>query len=135
MKTTYVRLVCASALALLSACAAPGAANESAAADTSGRDCFFASTINGYNNVDDDTIRVNTGPSRSYELDLVGPQCHQVQWTETLAIEAHPSPSICVGDGPSQGNIAFRDTATHQTVSCMIGAVRRVQEEAPPVGS
>lgn len=108
-----------------------GAEQRDHPAASSGRDCFNTSFVSGFSPVDRDTVRLDAGPRRSYDVDLEGPGCDQLNWTESLAIESSPSSWICVGDGPSQGNIYFRDPATRQRTSCFIQNVRRVPETPP----
>lgn len=113
------------ALAMTTGCAAVDQPESDAS--TSSRDCFNVSMVTGYETVDDDTIRLDAGPSTKYEVDLSGGQCRNVDWTQRLAIESTPSSFICVGSQPGQGNIHFRDPATQRRVSCYIDDVRRVQ--------
>ncbi len=117
-------IVSLTALAM-AGCAAPDAA-QSDAANRGERDCFNVSVVAGYETVDDDTIRLDAGPSTKYEVDLSGGQCRNVDWTQRLAIESTSSSFICAGSQPGQGNIHFRDPATQRRVSCYIDDVRRV---------
>lgn len=127
MKTFTLSL----ATLMLAGCAA-SQAQESQQAERGpqfGRDCFNVRMVSGYSSVDRDTIRLDAGPRRSYEVDISGPMCDQVDWTQRIALESNPGSWICVGDAVGQGEIHFRDPATRQRVSCYIDAVRRVAEE------
>jgi hypothetical protein len=86
--------------------------------------------VQGYSAVDRDTVRFDLGPGPAYDVDMSGPRCDAVDWTQRLALESTPSSWICVGDAPGQGNIHFRDQLTRQATSCHIDAVR----VAPPSG-
>ena len=110
---------------VIASCVAPEAPN--ADSQTSGRDCFNVSFLSGYESVDRDTIRVRAAPQQSYEIDVSGAECNQLDWTHRLAIESTPSSWICVGNAPGQGNIYFRDPATRHRVACYIQDVRRVR--------
>jgi hypothetical protein len=84
--------------------------------------------VTSYETVDDNTIRLDAGPSTKYEVDLSGGLCRNVDWTQRLAIESTPSSFVCVGSQPGQGNIHFRDPTTQRRASCYIDDVRRVPE-------
>jgi hypothetical protein len=118
------------ALFALAACAAQEDIHAAAADPT--RDCFNINTVSGFNAVDDDTVRVSAGASRTYELDLRGPGCSQVEWTETIALESRPSPWICTGSGPGLGEVHFRESGGGRVRSCFIESARRLP---PPAGS
>jgi len=120
------KLLSLCAVALIGpACAA--SAEQEASGPRSGRDCFNIAMVGGYSSVDRDTIRLDAGPSRHYEVDVQGGICDQLDWAHRLALESRPSSWICTGDGPGLGNIHFRDPGTRQRVSCFIEAVRRVE--------
>lgn len=123
-----MKIVLVPLLGIMLASHAGALQNRTAPSD---RDCFNTSFVSGFSTVDRDTVRLDAGPRRSYDVDLLGPGCDQLNWTESLALESSPSSWICVGDGPSQGNISFRDPATRQRISCFIQNVRRVPD-APP---
>lgn len=123
-----VRMHWTVALAALCVAAACAAADQPGSqAPTADRDCFNVSMVTGYETIDDDTLRLDAGPSRTYKIDLSGGQCRNVDWPQRLAIESSPSSSLCVGSQPGQGNIHFREPATQRRASCYIDEVRRVQ--------
>ena len=109
--------------ALVASCTAPSAQRTATA--PAGQDCFNVSLVQGYSSVDRDTVRLDAGPGASYDVDISGPQCDQVDWTQKLALESTPSFWICVGKQIGQGNIYFRDPTTRRRVSCYIEDVRR----------
>lgn len=112
------------------ACAAPMDQRDDAPSPGAGRDCFSVSMVTSYEPVDADTVRLRTGPSRDYEVDLSGGQCRNLDWTQRLAIESTPSSWICVGSQVGQGNVHFRDP-NGRRVSCYIEGVHRALAEAP----
>lgn len=128
MNKTLSRMVFA-AVAAAAMCGCTAYSQGEQAADTSGRDCFNVRSISGYSTVDDDTLRLNIGPSRSYEVDYSGALCSEVNWTNRIAIEARPSPWICVGRGFGQAEILFRDPSRQGVSQCYIDEVRAVVEE------
>jgi hypothetical protein len=97
---------------------------------TAGRDCFNVSFVQGFSSVGKSTVRLDLGPGAKYDVDISGPQCDQVDWTQRLALESTSSSWICVGDSIGQGNVYFRDPATRRRLSCYIENVRRVT--SPP---
>jgi hypothetical protein len=109
----------------LSACAAQ---QPYESADAGDRDCFNVQSVSGYTDVDRDTLRLSVGASRSYEVDLIGAGCSNIDWAERVAIEQTPGSWICAGDGPGLGEISFRDPTTQIVSSCQIRSVRRVVE-------
>lgn len=88
MRTSFLAL--ATALAL-SACA-----TESVTANNAARDCFFASTISGYNVIDNNTVEVRAGSDR-YRLTTLF-NARDLDWTQNIAIRSTTG-SICTGNG------------------------------------
>lgn len=119
-------IIVLAAFVMSAACSAVDEPQSDAVA-TGNRDCFNVSMVTGYETVDEDTIRLQAGPSTQYDVDLSGGQCRNVDWTQRLAVESTPSSFICVGSQPGQGNIHFRDSTTQRRVSCYIENVGRVQ--------
>lgn len=135
MTRRTLRAIAFATLVGLAACAAQGEENETAGTDRSGRgDCFNVSAVAGFNAVDDDTVKITSG-AREFELDIRGPGCNQVQWTENIAIEGRPSPWICTDDGPNQGQIHFSDSVVGQPRTCFIQEVRRIERAPTQTGS
>lgn len=115
-------------LLVLTACAAQPQANGSASPPV-GRDCFNVQFLTGYETMDRDTLKLRAGPCASYEVDISGAQCSQIDWAHRVAIESSPSSWICVGNQPGQGTIAFRDPTTRRRVECFIEAVRPAPQQ------
>lgn len=89
MRTSFLAL--AAALAL-SACATEGAPAQNASA----RDCFFASTVNGYSVIDNNTVELRAGSDR-YRLTTLF-NARDLDWTHDIAIRSTTG-SICTGSG------------------------------------
>nr|HRK63222.1 DUF6491 family protein [Terricaulis sp.] len=111
MQISPLRAAAFAALMALSACAADGAQSQTAQAPDAARDCFNVNAVSGFDAVDGDTLRVSAGASRRYELDVRGPGCNSLDWTENIALESRASEWLCAGDGPNLGQIHYTDTA------------------------
>ncbi len=121
--------------AALSACAtdptgdaATGAQNATTVVDASDptRDCFWVRQINGFNDVDDDTVMLNVGASKSYEVDVSRPGCFNLPWATQIAVTQRGSGRLCVGDR-QLGVSLITDTGDR----CRIMAVRAASQDAP----
>jgi hypothetical protein len=63
-----------------------------------GRDCFFASSVNGYNVVDEHTVRVTVGANRHYLLSTTW-NARDLNWSEAIALRSSPGGQVCTGNG------------------------------------
>ncbi len=111
--------------------ASASAARAAPAAQTAAeeRDCFNVRSVSGFSTVDEDTVRVDVGPSRSYELDARGATCVNLRWANQIALESDPASSfLCVGDRLSTAKIH-----TDQGDECLIEDIRRAAEEPAPL--
>jgi hypothetical protein len=97
MIRAFASTAAAIALLLVSACANadPDVPNSPAAANPS-RQCFFASSVNGFASVDSRTVNIRVGPSDVYRLDLTN-SCRDVSWTNRMALVTRGGSSICPG--------------------------------------
>jgi len=100
------------ALLVLSAC---GSTNSETASNT----CFYTNSVDSFEAVDNDTLRIQTGPSTWYEADLLG-TCLNLRFEQSLAFEGGVGNRIC--DGAAGGYVI-----TDQD-RCAITSVRRVME-------
>ncbi len=82
------------AAAALAACAS--AEPQSATAPT-GRDCFNANSVSGYNNVDQNHVTVSVGANRRYTLTTMF-NARDLDWTQVIAIRSSTG-WICTGNG------------------------------------
>lgn len=113
----------------LAACstAMSGIGSHANAAPTPGsdRDCFLASSVNGFNVVDDHTVRVSVGASRHYLLGTSW-NAHDLNWSEVIALKTQGSDWICVGNG-----LGVDVRGGHPPQTYPITSVTR-EPEAPP---
>lgn len=123
-------LVAALAIAASAACAPTASTQTASAAAPADRDCFNTNFVSGFSAVDKDTVKLEAGPRKDYEVDITGPGCDNVTWTMSVAVVSRPSAWICTGQQAGQGDIRFRDSSWPAPISCMITAVRRAPE--PP---
>ena len=109
-----------------------GASPPPSSAVAKGHDCLNTSFVQGFNAVSKNTVRLDAGPGSTYDVDIEGAQCTDIDWAQRIALESTGSSWICVGDAIGQGNVYFRDPATHRRLSCYIKDVRRVSEPDKP---
>ncbi|MFT3729499.1 MAG: DUF6491 family protein [Terricaulis sp.] len=125
-------LVLVSFLAL-AACSTPmgGSGGQASAAGAPGsRDCFLASAVNGYNVVDDHTVRITAGASRHYLLGTTW-NARDLNWSEEIALKSRGSDWICVGNG-----LGVEVRGGHPPQTYPITSVTREPETPPtPQGS
>lgn len=96
MKPPMKTLLAACAALALTACAtADQTASANAAAGD--RDCFSASSINGYNVVDDHNVTLRVGANRNYNFNLDW-NARDLDWTNAIAIQSTTN-FICTGNG------------------------------------
>lgn len=94
MKPRKLAVLVAS-IAVLGGCAAT-ADPTVAAAQSQGRQCFHADTVNSFTSLGDDAVMVRAGAGDFYRLELFGP-CLNVDWAMQIGIRARGSPWICEG--------------------------------------
>lgn len=96
MKPAMNTFLAACAALALAACAT---ADQTASADAAAgeRDCFAASSINGYNVVDDHNVVVRVGASRNYNFNLDW-NARDLDWSNAIAIRSSTN-FICTGNG------------------------------------
>lgn len=87
---------------LIGACASAQAESAPAATATAsssdGKDCFNGTTVSGWNKIDEKTVRVSAGPSKSYDLTLMSAPVGRLD-QEAIALKSPPSDWICTGNG------------------------------------
>lgn len=86
-------LVLAAAALALGACATE---TQSASASSGDRDCFLASSANGFSLVDERHVRVSVTGTRTYLL-TTGGNARDLDWGQALALDGPAS--ICTGNG------------------------------------
>lgn len=92
------------------------------------QDCFPAPPVSHYELVDSDTVRIQSGPDAAYEVDVSGPECRDIRWTDHAAFTGMASGWICVGRQTGQGAMEFRHPSAGRPVQCRIDAVRPVKD-------
>lgn len=126
-----LQLLTVGLFALAAACA-PTAQTAEKAPDRTGRDCFNTNFISGYTSVDEKTVRVSASPSREYDIEVDGPGCRDLKWTNSINIVSKPSAWMCVGD-KFAGDIRFRDSTSSTVTQCFIRDVHRYVKPAASV--
>jgi hypothetical protein len=67
------------------------------ASQTTGRQCFLVSQVNGFNALDRDTVQVTVGVKTIYELELFG-SCPEIDWSQRIGIRSTGGGSwVCRG--------------------------------------
>ena len=77
-------LVAALAIAASAACAPTASTQTASAAAPADRDCFNTNFVSGFSAVDKDTVKLEAGPRKDYEVDITGPGCDNVTWTMSV---------------------------------------------------
>jgi hypothetical protein len=93
-----MRSLIVAALLTLGACATNTPTANNDPTPPGGRDCFLASSVNGYSVVDDHTVRVTVGANRNYLLGTTW-NVRDLNWTEVVALHSRGSDWICTGNG------------------------------------
>ncbi len=113
---------------LTAACASEGAQTASAA-PAGDRDCFAASTVSGFNYIDNHHVRLSAGPNRDYILTTTW-NARDLDWTQAIALRSSNN-FICTGNGLG---VEIVGGPNHQTYP--ITGIARAPEPAPaPQGS
>ncbi|MEQ8734234.1 MAG: DUF6491 family protein [Rhodospirillaceae bacterium] len=100
------------ALFVLSAC---GSTNSETASNT----CFYINSVDSFEAVDNDTLRIQTGPTTWYEADLLG-TCLNLRFEQSLAFEGGLGNRIC--DGAAGGYVITDEDR------CAITSLRRIPD-------
>ncbi|HVV34072.1 MAG TPA: DUF6491 family protein [Vitreimonas sp.] len=120
MRTLFI-----ASLVALAACSTTTAPRADAANAPGDRDCFLASSVNGYNVVDDHTVRVTVGASRHYLLGTTW-NAHDLNWSEAIALRSPPSGWVCTGNG-----LGVEVRGGHPPQTYPITSVTREPDAAP----
>ena len=60
------------------------------------RKCFFASQVNNFQAIDENTVYIKVGVRDVYEMKMFTP-CRDVDWAQRIALTSHGGSSICTG--------------------------------------
>lgn len=104
----------------LSACAT----SETSGAEA-GSDCFFASQVNGYEVVDDHSVRIRVSASRQYLLRTAW-NSNDLNWTRAIAIRSSTG-HICTGNGLGVDIIGGDPQRTFP-----VNGIERIPDDTPP---
>lgn len=100
--------------AMAAGCAAAGpgpAANDQyapAGASAEQAQCFNSRFIEGFSEVDRDTVRIRVSRNDYYNLN-VSAACTDLDWTDRLAVIARNGAFLCVGAGPGAEIVTRED--------------------------
>ncbi len=121
MKSVHIGLGAAVLAALVGVLAG---SDPSAEARAPRRDCFSASSVNGFRPVGREAVDVTVGASRHYRLDLLG-YCPDVDWSQRIALRTRGGSSfIC--QGLDAELLVPGPTGVQR---CPVSAVRRLTDE------
>ncbi|WP_293678134.1 DUF6491 family protein [uncultured Phenylobacterium sp.] len=84
------------AAALLAAAAPVAAKSPVEAAESGTRQCFWASSVNGFASDDPRTVNVRVGVKDIYQFEMFGP-CEDLDWNHSIALVSRGSSYICAG--------------------------------------
>ncbi len=115
------KLIAASALIALSACATPAETSDSSG---SSRDCFRTVDVNSYGIVDDRRIRATVSASREYHMTLAQ-NARDLDWTRAITLRSTTS-FICVGNGLGVQVIGGESAIPYQVIR-----IERVPDDTP----
>jgi Family of unknown function (DUF6491) len=107
----------------LAACAST---EHTATAPPEGRDCFNASSVNGYSYIDDRHVSVSVGANRKYTLTTMF-NARDLDWTQAIAIRSSTG-WICTGNGLGVEIIGGEPRRTYPITS-----IERAPDTAPAV--
>lgn len=126
-----MRTVLIVAALLLSACASAADGGQIAAATPAeGRDCFFSSSVRGFDVIDNNHVNIRVGANRNYVL-TTSWNASDLNWAHAIAIRSSTG-SICTGNGLGVEIIGGRPRQTYP-----VQGIERAPEAAPaaPQGS
>jgi hypothetical protein len=116
----YAKLIWAACAAALLA-AAPAAAKSPA--NPGKRQCFLASSVDGYRALDEHTLYIRAGVHDVYQFEMFG-ACPDINWNERLALVSRPGSWICSG--------MDAEVVTHSAIGpqrCPVRSVRKLTPE------
>jgi hypothetical protein len=73
------------AAAFTGACMVNNPAQTAQASQVARGQCFYASQVSGFHAIDSDTVRVDVGPNRMFELQIAG-TCQEINWSQRVGI-------------------------------------------------
>ncbi|MET0545288.1 MAG: DUF6491 family protein [Caulobacterales bacterium] len=88
----------AALLTAMLAATTPNFAQAAPASKKHAPQCFNSASISGWNRIDDHIVRVHTGPSRDYDLTVMG-TINDLAFRDHIGVQSGPSNWICTGNG------------------------------------
>ncbi|WP_425473409.1 DUF6491 family protein [Sphingorhabdus contaminans] len=109
-------------LALLQGCIPADDPPRTSVAD---RSCFDAVTVDGFEPLDKNRVRVRLQSGERYDLSLAGGQC-DADWTNVVALTTRSGRTLCTGSLANDAELRFRSPAGNRPVRCQITEIRRI---------
>lgn len=128
-------ILLASAAALAACTPAEGDPVRTAAAGPEGRQCFFASQVDGFSEAPDgpegrDRVHIRTGPRDVYLFETWGP-CFELDFAYAIGFDPSFSGSVCTGDRVDL--VIPRGVGARDAERCPVQMIRKLtpaEEEA-----
>ena len=70
--------------------------NPKPSANAAARQCFYASSANGFAAPDEKTVNIRVGVKDVYQFEMLGP-CLDINWANSIALVSRGSSFICSG--------------------------------------
>ena len=94
--------------------------NPKPSANAGARQCFYASSANGFAAPDDKTVNIRVGVKDVYQFEMMGP-CLDIDWANSIALVSRGSSFICSG---MDADIVSKSTMGPQR--CPVRSVRKL---------
>jgi hypothetical protein len=122
MNAKVAMTACTAALLSLSLAGAGQAqpVNPKPAAAGAPRQCFYASSANGFAAPDEKTVNIRVGVKDVYQFEMLGP-CMEIDWANSIALVSRGSNFICSG---MDADIVSKSTMGPQR--CPVRSVRKL---------
>lgn len=127
-RSRSIALPCLTLLVAIATAACATDSEPAADATRKGRQCFFASDVNGFTPVDDRTVDVRVRVRDVYRLELVG-YCPDVDWTTAIGIRSRGGTMICSG---LDAELIVPSTLGPR--SCLVRSLRKLTDEEIKAG-
>lgn len=107
-------------------CAGQG---ENLKANALARDCFNASSVRGFDPVDNTTVRLRVGRGEVFELDLLS-YCPDVDWSQRIGLRNRSGSSlICTSDAMGVEIVLLDRLAPMGPDSCRVRSIRKLDPQ------
>lgn len=129
---TWKIAIVAAAVSALGAGTAIAKSPTEPVAPASRGQCFWTSQVNNFASSDGKIVNLRVGVREVYQLEMFG-RCHDVDWTQNIAVRSRSGPQICSG---LEAEIITPSSIGSQR--CPVKTVRKLSEaeiKALPKGS